>query len=85
MGQLPWIELKTLIADAVTSVHPRSQPVSSILEQLNLAQKAETFYPLLENRAAAPTKIAASSFSLTEDDHELISHQIRPTGYQTTI
>lgn len=85
MGQLPWIELKTLIADAVTSVHPHSQPVSSILERLNLSQKAETFYPLLENRAPEPTKIAARSFSLTEDDHELICNQIRPTGYKTTI
>jgi hypothetical protein len=85
MGQLPWIELKQLIADAIASVHPRSQPVSSLLEQLNLAQKAETFYPLLENRTPEPNKIAAKSLSLTEDDHGLISHYIRPTGYQATL
>jgi conjugative relaxase-like TrwC/TraI family protein len=56
MGQLPWADLKALVAGAVASADPKSKPFSSfLLRDLTLAQKAEAFYPLLTTPAKRTT------------------------------
>jgi hypothetical protein len=92
MGQLPWADLKALVAGAVASADPKSKPFSSfLLRDLTLAQKAETFYPLLATPAKTPafqkkephTEVLEADVATDEALND--EHQFEQPGFRAAI